>query len=73
VLGDNSVYIRINKKQLANAEHWYARMKGYGESSASAICIAVRKLYTNNYGVDPGFLSWEDLDIVVKEEVPAGV
>ena len=70
--GVDPVEIRINKKQLSNAEHWYARMKG-GKGSADSICIAVRKKYIDTYNTDPGFLQWEDLDIIVKAEVPAGV
>ena len=71
VLGGNEpIGIRLNKKQLANAKHWHARMKG-GQESADAICGAVRNEYKTRYGIDPGFLFWEDLDIASMTEVPA--
>jgi hypothetical protein len=66
----DSIEIRINKKQLANAERWYAIMRG-GQESADAICKAVRDKFKIKMGIDPGFLEFQDINIFVKQEVLA--
>jgi hypothetical protein len=65
------VELVIDKEELSDAEQWHSFHEGTPEAALNICKMAVSK-YTELYGVDPGHLEWEDLDIIVKIEVPAG-
>jgi len=66
------IEVRINTAQLKRAELEKVRMKGRHETDQASICIKVREACKKQHGYDPGWLNYENLEILQLRDVPAG-
>ncbi|MBP7820686.1 hypothetical protein KA043_01105 [Candidatus Saccharibacteria bacterium] len=66
------IEVRINTAQLKRAELEKVRMKGRHETDQASICIKVREACKKQHGYDPGWLNYENLELLQLRDVPAG-
>lgn len=74
IKGDSEpIEVRINSAQLKRAELEKVRQKGRHETDQASICIKARESCKKQLGYDPGWLDYDNLEILQLRDVPAGV